>query len=48
MITITQVKDFLSSRQIRERNLGSFFSLKSAEDQLGWYFVHSACRIDRF
>ena len=48
MVTIIQVKDFLSSRQIKERYLGCFFSLERAENALGWYFVHSVCRIARF
>jgi hypothetical protein len=48
MTTIIQVKDFLSGLHVLEINLGSFFSLKSAEDHLGWYFIHTACLIERF
>ncbi len=48
MITIFQVKDFLSSRSIQERNLGSFFSQESAEEKLGWFFVHQCCRVEKF
>lgn len=48
MINLIQTSDFLSSRPIREKNLGSFFSLASAEEKLGWYFVHQCCRVERF
>lgn len=48
MITVFQVKDFLSSREMRPKYLGSFYSIKSAEDNLGWFFVHHCCLIERF
>lgn len=48
MITVFQTSDFLSSRPIREKNLGSFFSLASAEEKLGWFFVHQCCRTAPF
>lgn len=48
MITIFQVTDFISSRPMREKYLGSFYSQASAEEKLGWYFIHQCCRVERF
>lgn len=48
MITIFQVNDLLSSRAMKPKYLGSFYSVKSAEDKLGWFFVHHCCLIERF
>ena len=49
MVTIYQTRDFLSGRSLnRSKNLGSFFSIESAEEKLGWFFVKSCCDAVKF
>lgn len=49
MVTIFQTRDFLSGRSFgRSKYLGSFYSRKSAEDKLGWFFVQSCCEVTKF
>jgi len=49
MVTIFQHTDFLSDRQLaRPKYKGSFFSVESAYDKLGWFFVMHCCDVERF
>lgn len=48
MITVFQYKDFLTDRRIKPKYLGSFYSIESAEEKLGWYFIHHCCLLERF
>ena len=49
MITLFQTETWPQQRRMSGREyLGSFFSVESAEDKLGWYFVHNCCEIQDF
>ena len=46
MVTVIQVKDFMTGRVLPvEKQLGSFFSLESAEEKLGKAFIAQACAV---
>lgn len=49
MVTIFQVRDFMGG-EIRKgpKYLGSFFSVESAEEKLGWFFFHNCCEARPF
>jgi len=49
MTTVYQTRDFLTGRLLSQpKYLGSFFSEKSAEDKLGWFFFHQVCSAQKF
>lgn len=49
MITVYQNRDFLTNRLLSNpKYIGSFFSEKSAEDKLGWFFFHQVCSTQQF
>ena len=49
MTTVYQTRDFFTGRLLsKPKYLGSFFSEKSAEDKLGWFFFHKVCTAQKF
>ena len=43
MITVFQTRDFLSHDKRINKYIGSFKSVESAEEKLGFYFFWSCC-----
>ena len=49
MITLFQTETWPQQSRLSKREyIGSFFSVESAEDKIGWYFVHNCCEIQDF
>ena len=52
MVTIIQVTEFVQPLEPMQakhgKYIGSFFSLESAEEKLGFFFVHHCCVIKPF
>ncbi len=49
MITVLQTVNFLSGKPLKTpKYLGCYFSVESAREKLGFYFVEKCCAVVKF